>query len=252
MIKVVIIGAGNVAWHLFQAIQNSNEAEVIYVHNRSLSTLSDFEKTVPTGTDLAEIPTADLYLVCVKDDVVSGIIENLHSVNGIVAHTSGSVSLQKSAQKNAVFYPLQTFSKTTKLNYNNIPFCLEADSSETFGLIEKLAKSISENVYHIDSEQRKSLHLSAVFVCNFTNFMYDIGHQICKENQIPFEILQPLIAETAQKITINLPEKVQTGPAKRGDVQTVKSHLEQLTNSTHKEIYSTISNAISEKYGKKL
>ena len=149
------------------------------------------------------------------------------------------------------FYPLQTFSKNKEINFREVPICLEAEKETDFQLLNIVAQSVSEKVFCIDSNQRKSLHVAAVFVCNFVNHLYQIGNEICEENKVPFEILHPLILETANKITALSPKEAQTGPAKRNDTKTINAHLNLLTNETQKEIYKLLTKSIIDN-GKKL
>jgi predicted short-subunit dehydrogenase-like oxidoreductase (DUF2520 family) len=153
--------------------------------------------------------------------------------------------------RRGVFYPLQTFTKNKAINFKEIPICLESEMEIDFFIIKKLAQSISNSVQSISSEQRKALHVAAVFVCNFVNHLYKIGNDICKENQLSFEILKPLIVETAQKIIQLTPENAQTGPAKRNDTATINSHLNFLSDENQKEIYKLITKSIIDD-GKKL
>lgn len=139
---------------------------------------------------------------------------------------------------------MQTFSKNKAINFNKIPICIEAESDQDYLLLEKIAQSISNQVLKINSDQRKSLHVSAVFVCNFVNHLYQIGHEICTEHEVPFEILHPLIEETANKIKQLNPKDAQTGPAKRKDSITINEHLYFLQNDTHKEIYKLLTKSI--------
>ena len=153
--------------------------------------------------------------------------------------------------RRGVFYPLQTFSKAKTIDYRSVPICIEAETSEDFQILETLAKSISECTYAVNSQQRQALHVAAVFVCNFTNHLYQIGSEICNENELSFDILKPLIQETAQKIVTLSPEAAQTGPAKRKDTQTINKHLAFLTEENQKEIYKLLTKSIID-HGKKL
>ena len=166
--------------------------------------------------------------------------------NRFVVHTSGTASLETLDPKNkrGVFYPLQTFSKNKEIDFSEIPFCLETENESDYALLEAVAKSISNSVFSINSEQRKALHVSAVFVNNFTNHLYQIGQEICEEHQVPFEILKPLIQETAKKINILNPIDAQTGPAKRNDSSTIETHLEYLTSENQKNIYKLLTQSI--------
>ena len=138
---------------------------------------------------------------------------------------------------------LQTFSKDKTIDFSEVPFCLEAENEKDYQLLVKLAKSIGKKTYNVNSEQRKALHVAAVFVNNFTNHLYKIGNDICKENNVPFEILQPLIKETAAKIEELSPEKSQTGPAIRNDKKTIKNHLD-LLNKEQEIIYKILTKSI--------
>lgn len=153
--------------------------------------------------------------------------------------------------RRGVFYPLQTFTKGKRLAYQHIPFCLEAENETDYALLTDLAQSVSDSVYRISEDQRKALHVAAVFVCNFTNHLYQIGNDLCEEHQVPFAILKPLIAETADKIQTLSPMQAQTGPALRGDTETLNRHLASLTDATQKELYQLLTKSIID-HGKKL
>jgi predicted short-subunit dehydrogenase-like oxidoreductase (DUF2520 family) len=247
MFSIVILGTGNVATHMFQAFQASGECSVIQVYNHQPDSLQTFGKFTATTTNLSELEQADLYLLCLKDDVIEAVANQIETNSGIIAHTSGSQSIMKSADS-GVFYPLQTFSKGSKLDYSKIPICLEANSEENLKILKAIAKCISTEIFEINSTQRQTLHLSAVFVCNFTNHLYSIGESICKEDDMPFDILKALIQETSKKIESNSPSDVQTGPAIRRDQSTIKRHLGQLNNKTHKDIYQLLTQSIIQKH----
>jgi predicted short-subunit dehydrogenase-like oxidoreductase (DUF2520 family) len=160
------------------------------------------------------------------------------------------IELNKENRK-GVFYPVQSFSKNKAVNFKTIPIGIEAENESDLKIIEKVAKSISNAVFTIDSEQRKALHVAAVFVNNFVNHLYQIGQEICLDNQIAFEILKPLIQETAEKINTISPREAQTGPAIRKDKNTIDTHLAFLSKENQKNIYKTLTQSIQE-YGKKL
>ncbi|WP_121666661.1 Rossmann-like and DUF2520 domain-containing protein [Mesonia aquimarina] len=249
MIKVVLLGAGNVATHLFNAFDEAKNISIEQVFSRKESSLTSFEKKTAVTTSLENLKEADVYILAVKDDAVKNVIEKIQYKNGLIVHTSGSVPLLKSAKNNGVFYPLQTFSKNTAVDFSKIPLCIEADIDENLALLHQLANSISNSVYEISSEQRKSLHLSAVFVCNFVNHLYSIGEDLCQENKVPFEILHPLILETARKASVNSPASVQTGPAVRNDQKTIDFHLAQLNKADYSKIYTLLTDSIQQKNG---
>lgn len=254
MIKVVLLGTGNVATHLFRAFSECNDVQVEQVYNHSLESLSEFQKTTAVTTSFDRIKAADVYVLSLKDDVIAEVANHLQEQNGLVVHTSGAVSLNalRKCRRSGVLYPLQTFSKEQPVDYSEIPFCLEARELKDLELLKSLAGKISGKAYEVSSEQRKKLHLAAVFVCNFVNHLYAVGEDICRENELPFEILQPLIMETANKVTRSSPSAVQTGPAKRNDQSTIQAHLEQLASAENKEIYQVLTRAIQTTHGKKL
>ncbi len=253
MKSVVLFGAGNVATHLFEAINNSQNFKVIQVYNHQPSSLKNFSDKVKTTTDLKEVLPADIYLLALKDEVIPAIVKQIIYREALVLHTSGatSISALDGFEKTGVFYPLQTFSKNKDLDISTVPFCIEAIEKENLLVVEKLAGELSKNVYQINSDQRKSLHLAAVFVNNFVNFLYSQGAEICNKNDVPFEILKPLIFETANKIRDLDPVDAQTGPAKREDSGVIKMHMEQLGGHQNK-IYQLLTEAIQHQHGKKL
>jgi len=254
MIKVVIIGAGNVASHLFDAFNITEDVSVVQVYNRNEEKLAYFESKTDTTTSISEIIDADVYLISVSDDSIGSLSKKLQFNNKLVAHTSGSVAMNQISNHNtpSVFYPLQTFTAGKTVDFKVIPLCIEATEKNDLLLLKTLAKSISDNVYHINSKQRKALHIAAVFVNNFVNHLYQKGEEICEENNVSFNILKPLILETAKKISELSPLKSQTGPAKRNDNKIIEQHLSDLNTNTQQEIYTLLTNSIQETYGNKL
>jgi predicted short-subunit dehydrogenase-like oxidoreductase (DUF2520 family) len=253
MIKITIIGSGNVAQHLIDAFAKSNAIEIIQVFSRTQKLISPLLDSTKITSDWNTLAEADLYIIAVSDDAIASVSAQLPFENRLVVHTSGSAPLTSLDNKNrkGVFYPLQTFTKGKAVDFKAIPFCLETQSENDYALLEKVAQSISDNVYTIDSHQRKALHVAAVFVNNFTNHLYQLGNDICQENQVPFEILKPLILETAEKILTLSPEDAQTGPAKRNDISTIAAHESFLTNENQSTIYKILTQSI-QNHGKKL
>ncbi len=253
MIKVVIIGAGNVATHLHQNFNKSKQIDVIQVFNRNRKHL-DFVRDVSKRTsDIDELKEADLYLLAIKDEAIIEIAEKLKTKKAIVAHTSGSVALQilSGFDNYGVFYPMQTFSKNKPINFKEIPLCLEANSEENLQFLKKVASIISDRVFEVNSEQRKALHVSAVFVNNFTNHLFTLASDFCKKEELPFEMLRPLIVETVNKLESLDPYSAQTGPALRNDQKTISAHLEML-DEDRKKIYTILTESIQNLHGKKL
>ena len=253
MISVVIIGSGNVAQHLILAFAKSETVDLLQVYSRNPESVINGISKEKVIHQFSELKAADLYIISVTDNAISEVSNQIPFENKLVVHTSGSSSISELHHKNrkGVFYPLQTFSKNKKVNFNEIPICLEAENTTDFQILQKVAMSISEKVFPINSEQRKSLHVAAVFVCNFVNHLYQIGNEICEENNVSFKVLQPLILETASKLQSLTPEEAQTGPAKRNDTKTINTHLNSLTKDTHKEIYKLLTKSIIDN-GKKL
>jgi predicted short-subunit dehydrogenase-like oxidoreductase (DUF2520 family) len=246
MIRITLIGSGNVAQHLIKAFTKSELIEIVQVFSRKKETLAHLLDSDKIATDFSELKKSDLYIIAVSDNAISEVSSQLPFQNQLVVHTSGTAPLDALDSKNrkGVFYPLQTFSKNKEVDFSEIPFCLEAENQPDFDILETVAKSISDAVFAISSEQRKALHVSAVFVNNFTNHLYQIGQEICEEHQVPFEILKPLIQETSEKIKTLNPADAQTGPAKRNDSNTIQAHLEYLTNENQKNIYKILTQSI--------
>jgi predicted short-subunit dehydrogenase-like oxidoreductase (DUF2520 family) len=253
MTKVSIIGSGNVAQHLIQAFQLNSQIELIQVFARNKETITHLLDSDKITSDYNHLLPADLYIVSVSDDSIAEVSSQLPFENQLVAHTSGTFSLESLDDKNrkGVFYPLQTFSKNKAVDFKTIPLCLEAENKTDLQLLKTIAHWISDSVYEISSEQRKALHVGAVFVNNFVNHLYQIGNEICEKNQIPFDILKPLIQETANKIVTLSPKEAQTGPAKRNDLKTIKAHEQFLTDENQATIYKLLTQSIQNN-GKKL
>lgn len=254
MLNVIFLGFGNVNNHLFKALHETRGVAVKQVFNRNyIKMISPFEN-IPFTDDISKIEEADIYIIGIPDDAISVFSESLPFQNKLVVHTSGGVSMETLSNKNrrGIFYPLQTFSKERSVNFKNIPICIEAENSKDLELLRNLGETISQNVVKISSEKRAKLHLAAVFVNNFTNHLYQIGSEILKDEDLPFDLLKPLILETASKIENLSPEKAQTGPAKRNDVKTIEKHLHLLGESPYSELYKLFTDQLKQQYGKKL
>ena len=250
MTTIVLLGFGNVNFHLINALNSVNEITVIQIYNRNNIVLSSELNHIPFTTDLSEIKDADLYIIAIPDDSIAAFSEILPLKNKLVVHTSGSVSMDALSERNrkGVFYPLQTFSKNREVNFNNIPICVEATEAADLKLLMNLGKSLSEKVVEVNSEERSKLHLAAVFVNNFVNHLYAIGDDILKKNGLPFDLLHPLIVETASKIKTLAPSQAQTGPAKRGDQKTIEKHLHLLKEGPKSDLYQQLTESIMKKH----
>lgn len=248
--QVVLLGAGNVATQLGKALQQNGYliSQVYSPTKKSAGALAKKLKSTPVS-DIKKIDlSAFVYIIAVKDDAIATLAKQMKLKDQLVVHTSGTVEMAvlKGCSANyGVFYPLQTFSKDKPIDFRNVPVCIEASNKTTAASLECIAKSISKNVKKINSEQRKILHLAAVFACNFSNHLYTIAASILNDHHLPFELLKPLILETADKIRTNDPAKVQTGPAIRNDVKTMNAHLKLLSKDKKlKTIYKLMSDHI--------
>ncbi len=253
MTKVSIIGSGNVARHLIHAFQSNSKIELVQMFARNKKSLTHLLDSNSVTSDYTQLQAADVYIIAVSDDAIAEVSSQLPFENQLVVHTSGTVPLTTLESKNrrGVFYPLQTFSKDKAVNFKTIPICLEAENEKDLQTLNQIASTISDAVYQINSEQRKALHVAAVFVNNFVNHLYQMGNEICDNNNVPFEILKPLIQETANKIVSLSPKEAQTGPAKRNDLTTIEAHQQFLTDENLSTIYTLLTQSIQNN-GKKL
>lgn len=249
MINVVFLGYGNLNYHLCRAFLQTKLVSVKQIYNRNPIDARFVAKNIPFTDDLSELKEAEIYIIGIPDDAISAFSERLPFQNKLTVHTSGGVAMGQLSNKNkrGVLYPLQTFSKQRNIDFKNIPICIEAENPEDLELLRGLGKTISENVVGISSKKRARLHLAAVFVNNFTNYLYRIGSDILKEDDLPFDLLKPLIMETASKIEKLSPEEAQTGPARRNDKKTIEKHLTLLGKSEYRAFYELFTNALNTK-----
>ncbi len=248
--RITLIGYGNVATHLAAACKNAGHSIVqVYSPNMQHAALLAYHVKAKPISDLQQIdPATDLLIIAVKDDAIISVAQQLARFNKLTVHTSGATDLAALAAlipEAGVLYPLQTFSKERGVDFLSIPVCVEGSDEIITRELEHLAQTISNKVYRVNSGQRKILHLAAVFACNFTNYLYDVALYLLAENNMDFELLRPLILETAEKVQHNLPADVQTGPAIRQDELTMANHLQMLKDEPQlKVIYKLLSQAI--------
>ena len=247
--KVVFIGAGNVATHLATELYKKS-FDIIQVYSRTLesaSTLAKLVHAVPVTEISAIINDADLYIFSVKDSVLEELISQISGNNGLWIHTAGSMPLEifsKYTSRYGVLYPFQTFSKNRDMRWSDVPVFIEASDSQTQIQLNRVAKQLSDKVLELSSDKRKYLHLTGVFACNFTNHMYALSEQILKRIDLPFNIALPLIDETAAKVHTLSPKEAQTGPAVRYDENVINKQLSLIDSEEVKEIYKLISEDI--------
>lgn len=247
--KIVIIGSGNVAYHLAKAFtQNNIEVSQIFGRNEvELNKISE-ELNIPYSTK--ELADADLYLISVSDSAVEQVSDLIKTEKALVAHTSGSLPIEtlNGDYRKASFYPLQTFSKTKNLDYSKIPFFIEAENQIDEKSLFELASLISDNVETSDYEKRKYIHLTAVFACNFVNHLFARAKEISDSQDLDFNYFIPLIDETVEKIHHLEPKTAQTGPAVRGDKRVLKLHEDLITDEEHLKIYKLMNESIQKMY----
>lgn len=253
MERVVIIGSGNLAEALARAVAKSDlELVQIFARNAARGKAVAAIAGTEWSSDPATLAAADIYLVAVSDKAVAEVVATLPFPAGaVVAHTAGSVPLEAIPEpyaRRAVFYPLQTFTKGRTVDFTQIPILLETDDEALRPELETFARRLSRRVIWADSAVRAEVHLAAVFACNFANHMYVLGERIVRRAGLPFDILKPLLAETAAKAAdAASPADVQTGPAMRGDAPTRARHCALLDGDLQlKNIYTIISNSIWE------
>lgn len=247
--RVVFIGSGNLATRLSLEMRKAGmEIAQIYSftakHAQALA-----EQLACSWTDrLDEIrDDADLYVFSLKDTILQEVVSRLRPNPGIWVHTAGSMPIgvfDGYASRYGVMYPLQTFSKNRDVEFKRIPFFLEANTSEVERVLDDVAGRLSDRVCVLSSEKRKHIHLAAVFACNFTNHMYALAGKLLEEQEIPMDVLLPLIDETAGKIHEMSPAEAQTGPAIRYDENVINKHLAMLDDADRKNLYVLISRSI--------
>lgn len=254
--RISLIGAGRVSHHLAQVL--SQHHEIVQIYSREQSKANLLAALVRArGICILEQLDADidLLILVVTDQAIASVAEQVAEKmkNVLIVHTSGSTHIQGIQQYHAragVLYPLQTFSFESLIDWQQTPLFVEVAQELDLAVLSGIAHEISQRVYHYDSAQRLSLHLAAVFACNFTNYCYDVAKQLVDAQQVDFNLLYPLILETAKKATLNAPEKVQTGPAIRGDQNILNMHQDMLAQAQRPEL-STLYALVSEQIVKR-
>jgi len=248
--RISLIGSGNVATHLGAAFKNAGHTIVqVYSRNANHAALLAYHLGAAPTNDLACLTAeTDIFIIAVKDDAIANVARELTKYQKILVHTSGSTSLEVLSDCTpdaGVLYPLQTLSKNKEVDFSVVPLCIEDTGNNITDKLNELAYTVSKSVYRVNSEQRRTLHLAAVFACNFPNYLYTVAQQLVEQSGLGFELLRPLILETAQKVQVAFPGQVQTGPAARKDETTMAAHLQMLDNDPQlKELYKLLSQAI--------
>jgi len=250
--KIVFIGAGRLATHLAPALRCAGH-DVCQVYSRTMASAKALADSVGAEAvdDVEQVTTSgDVYIMAVADAALTQLVQQLASgrEQKVFIHTAGSMPLSVFEGKmvhGGVLYPMQTFSKERQLDFATIPVFIEATDDVAMQVVETLANAVSRRVMPLDSQRRKSLHLAAVFACNFTNHCYELASEVLKEQGLPFDLLLPLIAETADKVKTLTPHEAQTGPAVRFDRNVISNHLNMLEDKQMmKDVYELLSESI--------
>lgn len=251
--KIVLIGAGNLATHLGKALHAAGH-DMIQVFSRTMQSAEALASLLDAEplTDMAQVrDDADVYIFSVKDSALEQLISQLcGGEKKVFLHTAGSMPMsvfRGKALHYGVLYPMQTFSKQREVDFSIIPCFIEANDEFALKQIEGLAGQISHRVYQLSSEDRKYLHLSAVFACNFANHCYAASQKLLQQHGIPFDVMLPLIDETAAKVHGMTPKEAQTGPAVRYDENVIGKQIQLLENQPYfQKIYDCMSKSIHE------
>lgn len=254
MIRVVLIGSGNLAYHLHKALIAAEGVTVVGLMSRRPEALSDFEASVPKQPIGSPSAAADVYILAVADGAIAEVMSHYRDAKGLFVHTSGAMDLAvlEHAPRRGVLYPLQTFSKERAIDFQKVPLCIETAQKSDLTLLTTLAQALSAQVMEIPTQKRRALHLAAVYVNNFSNHMMYMGEMICKEAGVPKSLLEPLLDETCAKAKALSAYIAQTGPARRNDRETLKAHLDLLIRPNDKELYTKISESIYRTYEQEL
>ncbi|MBK9399561.1 MAG: DUF2520 domain-containing protein [Bacteroidetes bacterium] len=249
-IEIGILGSGNVAHHLAIGLFHAG-LPIRFICSRNVkkgkaiarATGAEWQAKVPAAKERSAV-----LFVCTSDDAIQDVMKKNTKAGFIMVHCSGSIGLVEGAafpQGTGVFYPVQSFSSKLKVDWSEVPICLEASHPKALQLLKKIAKLLSRKVTMMNSRQRLMVHLAAVFANNFSNAQYAIAELILKENNLSFDLLRPLIAATAEKVQHSSPVAVQTGPAQREDQQSIKSHLALLKATPDiRNIYTSLTKFI--------
>jgi predicted short-subunit dehydrogenase-like oxidoreductase (DUF2520 family) len=251
MLGVTVLGNGNVGSFFAQLCSTHPQIKFVQWYGRT----KNFLPTVKTEkiSQLTALKQTDLLLLCIKDDALATLAQKI-TVSGLVAHTSGTVPMNALEQHplHGVCYPLQTISKSEFPSVSEVPLCIEGNTAIALDTLKYFAALLGMPQQEINSKQRKTLHLAAVFTNNFANHLFTRAATLCEQHQVDFKLLLPLLTRSVQQLSNQHPMALQTGPARRYDTQTLAAHLEQLKETTNKEIYTLLTKAIQEYYGEEL
>ncbi|MBP6870877.1 MAG: DUF2520 domain-containing protein [Bacteroidales bacterium] len=247
---IVVIGSGNVAYHLICAFTGIGiSVSQIYSRNEKTAALLSGKFGIPyIGDPNLLNRNAGLYILAVQDSNIREAAISLNLEDHLLVHTSGFSPLgilEGTAAFTGVIWPVQTLTSGKDTDYRSIPIFTEGSCNETRIMLKNLAGRISHKVVLTDTPTRQRVHLAAVISSNLVNHLYSVSASILESVNLPFDILRPLIHETAIKATAALPSDAQTGPAARHDMEVIRQHLEMLRdNPLQRDIYQLITNSI--------
>ncbi len=256
--EIVFIGAGRLATNLAKALTAAGHT-VAAVYSRTLANATALSSVVggsPTDSIQTLPDKADAFILSVKDSAIAELLPALRKGREHQAffHTSGSVPLSVFGGLPCcgVVYPMQTFSKERQVDFSRVPIYIEGSCEQAVLLAEAIARSVSNRVERLGSEERRRLHLAAVFACNFANHCYALAAEVLAKAGIPFDAMLPIIEETAAKVHEMSPRDAQTGPAIRYDEQVIEAHLQLLQDEPQaREVYRIMSESIHQLSTKK-
>ena len=250
--KIALIGSGNVSFAFSKALRNNGiNPNYIFVRNKNKRKEVEEIFGVEAITNYDYILDCDLVIIAVNDDAIKDVALNLNNYKGLLVHTSGtqSSSLLSNVENYGILYPLQTLTKGFDVDLKKVPLLINASSSDCLSRLKMFATSISDIVVECSDEERAQIHMSAVYVSNFVNVMLQIGDKLLNDRGLDISILESLVRETVNKSFLLGPEQALTGPAKRGDIDTINKHLSLLDNNIEeKKIYESLTNYILNKY----
>ena len=253
--RIVLVGAGNMATAIACSLKESGNAPVA-VWSRTLESAALLGGRVECAftDDLDALPAADIVIISVTDNALYTVAAAVAQrfPNALLLHTAGSIPMdalrEAGATRYGVLYPMQTVNKNSPVSLKEITTFIEGCNDAVTAQIEKVAAMVSDKVVYATSEQRCSLHVAAVFACNFPNAVYNMAYELMQRNGLPFDAMLPLIDEAARKVHRMSPLEAQTGPARRGDENVMNAHKSML-DSELANIYETLSNYIMKRNG---
>lgn len=249
MTKILLLGAGHLAFHFYEQFKACSSVQLIQWYNRSIEKIGFAKEQIKITDQIDKLEDADVYLLCVKDEIIEALSEKIKT-RGLVVHCAGGISINelKGTSRKGVFYPLQSFTKERSLSFDELPFCIEALEQKDQQLLCEFAQQLGGIPHIMNTEKRAYLHMIAVWVNNFSNHMLHLGSDLSQKHQIPFEMFRPLIEETFKKALSMGPQNTQTGPALRQDLKTIQKHFDLITDQDIKKLYLNLSTSIQKKH----